>query len=380
MHQPDPSLPESYPRRALVCIVGLSPQVVTETLYALATAPTPFMPTELHVVATTAGAQRVHEHLLDGGQLRALAVAHLHGNGPEFDPGRHLHVVARDGVPLADVETAEDNTAVADTILGVVRPLALDAGCAIHASLAGGRKSMGFYLGYAMSLLGRAQDRLSHVLVNSPFESHPGFFFPPAEPATLRLRDGREVDTADARVSLAPVAFVRMSDGLPERLLHDATGFDVLVQRAQLALGSLRVEVLPATRRVRVAGIGEARLEPSLMAWYAFFAMRRQQALRESAVLVAPGSVYVCKNADANVGMLQPLMDHACRRVGVDGQSVVLEPADLRPRLSAIRKTLTRSFGPELGARLAISGPADRGVKDGQYGLLGIEPGQIHVA
>ncbi|EGJ09039.1 CRISPR-associated ring nuclease Csm6 [Rubrivivax benzoatilyticus] len=380
MSQPDPSRPESYPRRALVCMVGLSPQVVTETLYALATAPTPFVPTELHVVATAAGAQRVHEHLLEGGQLRALAAAHLGGNGPEFDPARHLHVVARDGVPLADVESAEDNTAVADAILGVVRPLALDPACAIHASLAGGRKSMGFYLGYVMSLLGRAQDRLSHVLVNSPFESHPGFFFPPAEPARLRLPDGREVDTAAARVSLAPVAFVRMSDGLPERLLHEPVGFDALVQRAQRSLGSVRLDVLPAARRVRVAGIGEALLEPSLMAWYVFFALRRQQALRESAALVAPGAVLLRKDVAASVGMLQPLMDQACRRVGVERQSVALQPADLRPRLSVIRKALVRAFGPELGTRLAIAGPADRGARDGQYGLLGIEPGQIHVA
>ena len=30
---------------------------------------------------------------------------------------------------------------------------------------------MGFYLGYALSLYGRTQDRLSHVLVSSPYES-----------------------------------------------------------------------------------------------------------------------------------------------------------------------------------------------------------------
>jgi CRISPR-associated protein (TIGR02584 family) len=32
-------------------------------------------------------------------------------------------------------------------------------------SIAGGRKTMGFYAGYALSLYGRAQDRMSHVLV-----------------------------------------------------------------------------------------------------------------------------------------------------------------------------------------------------------------------
>jgi CRISPR-associated protein (TIGR02584 family) len=48
----------------------------------------------------------------------------------------------------------------------------------LHVSIAGGRKSMGFFAGYAFSLFGRTQDRLSHVLVNDPFESFPDFYFP----------------------------------------------------------------------------------------------------------------------------------------------------------------------------------------------------------
>ena len=37
---------------------------------------------------------------------------------------------------------------------------------------------MGFYVGYALSLFGRAQDRLSHVLVPPPYESRKDFFYP----------------------------------------------------------------------------------------------------------------------------------------------------------------------------------------------------------
>ena len=51
---------------------------------------------------------------------------------------------------------------------------------------------MGFYLGYALSLYSRAQDRLSHVLVNSPFESHSEFFYPTPESRVIHRRpDGR---------------------------------------------------------------------------------------------------------------------------------------------------------------------------------------------
>jgi CRISPR-associated protein (TIGR02584 family) len=44
--------PQDYQRRVLVCVTGLSPQVVTETVYALAHQAEPWIPTEVHVLTT----------------------------------------------------------------------------------------------------------------------------------------------------------------------------------------------------------------------------------------------------------------------------------------------------------------------------------------
>lgn len=378
MNLSNPLDPASYPRRALVCLVGLSPQVVTETLYALALRQEErFVPTELHIVTTALGAVQVRAQLLDSCMLRQLLQEHLQGSVLDFDPQRHLHLIEREGVALDDIETALDNTAVADTVLRLLRPLLRDPDCAVHASIAGGRKSMGFYLGYVLSLLGRPQDRLSHVLVNAPFESHPGFFFPPAAPHMLALRGGGEISTAQARIVLAPVAFVRMADGLGQQLQRDDTGFEELVHRAQQALTPVQVTLLASRRQVKVHGAGSVTLEPSLMAWYLYFALRRQRALREDTRLAAPGMVMVHKQASRSIGLDQRLLDTACDRVGVERQDAALAPADLRSRISPINKALLRGFGSDLGGRLQISGPADRGVRDGQYGLLRLAPDQI---
>ncbi|MGA7981487.1 MAG: hypothetical protein WCA32_14865 [Chromatiaceae bacterium] len=44
----------SYPRRTLLAVTGLSPQVITEILYALAVTPQrPFLPTELQVLTAS---------------------------------------------------------------------------------------------------------------------------------------------------------------------------------------------------------------------------------------------------------------------------------------------------------------------------------------
>ncbi|MBF4102237.1 hypothetical protein INT80_01850 [Gallibacterium anatis] len=45
----------------------------------------------------------------------------------------------------------------------------------MHVSIAGGRKTMGFFAGYALSLYGRAQDSLSHVLVSAEYEAIQNF-------------------------------------------------------------------------------------------------------------------------------------------------------------------------------------------------------------
>jgi CRISPR-associated protein (TIGR02584 family) len=76
-------------------------------------------------------------------------------------------IIGPDENPLEDIVTEADNVAVADFITEKVRAVTADPEASLHVSIAGGRKTMGFYLGYALSLFGRPQDRLSHVLVSA---------------------------------------------------------------------------------------------------------------------------------------------------------------------------------------------------------------------
>ena len=65
----------TYPRRILLAVTGLSPQIVTETLYALAVGQdTPWIPDEIHLITSCEGAERARLSLLDpaAGQFHAL--------------------------------------------------------------------------------------------------------------------------------------------------------------------------------------------------------------------------------------------------------------------------------------------------------------------
>ena len=140
-----------YPRRILLAVTGLSPQIVTETLYGLAH-DEGWHPTEIHLITTTEGAERARLTLLSAspGWFHRLRRDY---SLPEiqFDAD-NIHILRRqDGTPLEDIRDAADNSLAADAMAELVRVLTADPQAQVHASIAGGRKTMGFYLGYAMS-------------------------------------------------------------------------------------------------------------------------------------------------------------------------------------------------------------------------------------
>ena len=276
--------PHQYQRRILLAVSGLSPQIVTETIYALAAdSPHPFIPTEVHLITTREGAQRAELSLLsdDLGWFHKLCTDY-HLPGISFSR-KNIHIM-RDANErgMDDIRSIDDNRAAADFITARVREFSADPDCALHVSIAGGRKTMGFYLGYALSLYGRPQDRLSHVLVSEPFENSMDFFYPTPYSRVLTLRDGKALaDAAMAQVTLAEIPFVSLRHGLPQKLLSGHASFGEAVAAAQAALAPPELVIDLAGRRIRAGG-QEIELPPAELALLAVFA--RQNLLGEAAL------------------------------------------------------------------------------------------------
>jgi hypothetical protein len=89
-----------------------------------------------------------------------------------------------------------------------VRAIVENPDTALIASIAGGRKTMGALLSACMTLAGRETDRLTHVLVNEPYDALREFFFPTQPGGELADREGRSFSPAQAEVDLADVTFV----------------------------------------------------------------------------------------------------------------------------------------------------------------------------
>jgi CRISPR-associated protein (TIGR02584 family) len=112
-------------REILVAVAGLTPQVITETFYYLTQVRDPPVAiAEIHVLTTRPGRQRILTALLtqDDGRFHAFCREY------DLDPAtitfeaNHIHVFTDvAGVPLDDIRTADDSTAVADQILALIR-------------------------------------------------------------------------------------------------------------------------------------------------------------------------------------------------------------------------------------------------------------------
>lgn len=264
-----------YSRRILLLVTGLTPQVVTETLYALAVqSEEKFIPTEIHVISTGEGAERARLSLLDplSGYFHALCKDY---GLPDIQfPPENIHVIENvSGQPLIDIRTPEDNMRAADYIVHFVRNFCNDESSILHVSIAGGRKSMGFFAGYALSLFGRTQDRLSHVLVNDPFESLPDFFFPPAQGKVLNSRNNRPVHTSSARIMLADIPFVRLRRGIPSKLQDRKVSFHETVEEVQAGLRFVSL-TFDLPRKSVCCGGKWIKLPPALFAFYLWLARR----------------------------------------------------------------------------------------------------------
>jgi len=233
-------------KNILICVAGATPQIVTETIYALSRNIPPVFISELYVITTSYGRQLIADTLIRQGILRQLIEEY---KLPDITFTDDSLIVIKDahGVPLQDIRNNEENEVAGDTITGFIKEKARDVTTRLHCSIAGGRKTMGFYLGGALQLFGRPWDNLYHVLVSPAFEGNPDFFYPPKKPKRIpcKMPDGSEVmmDTNQAHIQLAELPFIRLkgklhlgSNSFKELVCQGQEGIDTALVQEPLRL------------------------------------------------------------------------------------------------------------------------------------------------
>lgn len=258
-------------RRILLCVAGLTPAIITETLYGLVVDRGESVD-EIYVITTPAGLKAIEERLLESEYGKFHQFCRDYGIAPgavRFGSDTVFLLRGADGdEPADDIRTGRDNELAADQICEIVRELTRDPGVHVHASLAGGRKTMSVYLTAAMQLFGRAGDQISHVLVSNELENDKTFYY---------FRPG---ESREGRIDLADIPFIRLRRFLSVLTEDETLSYGALVANAQHDLEHLEsfryLDLDVANRTISASG-RSARLEPRLFFWYLLFAMVRRE-------------------------------------------------------------------------------------------------------
>jgi len=286
------------PRTILVATTGLSPAVLTETVWALAQEKPPVIPDIVVVLTTKTGATKIAEQLFGPDavwdQLRRAILGKKADTDPRLDfdvsPDRVKVVHHRVGtrrLPLDELATPEQNTAFADAITQELWTHTGQSDTRVVASLAGGFKTMSALLLSAMQLLSNPRDRVTHILVSGGYDSAtPPFFFPHQKHQSLRARDGSALLAANAAplLQLIDMPVIPLRRWFADVLDRKPPSYQTLVHGSIAALeahvGDLTLElgpvVLPSAKSkhsMRLNGTEHA-LSPDRYVYLRFFAER----------------------------------------------------------------------------------------------------------
>lgn len=275
---------ETY-KNILITVAGSTPQILTETLYDFIIQRS--LPIVELVIITTKFGQGVFEQKLFDNQ-----------NGKFYRFCSEYNLLAytykitfviienKHGRQLIDIRSEEDNRAAANCIVKTIRKYAQDDTNRILASIAGGRKTMSAYMGYAMQLYARRQDRLFHVLMApEALESNPFFYYPPKnrEDFSFKNKNGETITVPynKIKISNAEIPFIRLREILPFIHGPQAVEYEDLVKLTQTEISQAFAPVLKIkgeSSTVVVKWRGQTwriKLKPVDFAFYCYLLKKR---------------------------------------------------------------------------------------------------------
>jgi len=227
-------------RSVLIASIGTSPAVLTETVWSLAHQANPVIPDEVVVVMTKNGRELLRHALFEEGVWNDM-ILDMRREKIDID-GKLLFGEAsfrmipdNKGNEIDDLRTGDDNLRAADFMLGELRKYTENNETTVLCSIAGGRKTMSALLFSCMSLLGREQDKVYHVLLPPALEGGvtPTFYYPKRSTTYTSKSTGKKYKTKDLQCELFEVPFVRMRGWYQEKFRVIPPSYRTLISKVQ---------------------------------------------------------------------------------------------------------------------------------------------------
>ncbi|MFZ2323283.1 MAG: CRISPR-associated ring nuclease Csm6 [Ignavibacteriaceae bacterium] len=253
----------------LICVTGLTPQIVTETFYCL-TVQKRIKIDEIYIITTKRGRDVVLGNDTAANTPKSLLKNELINlckkykiKPPAFDNNdKHIITAKEESLELSDIRTDKHNVLFPNKVCKFISRLSSDPSSTLYCSISGGRKTMGVHLAFALSLFGRGNDKLLHVLTSEENEFK-GFY-------PINKNE-------DKALEISEIPFVRLRSFIENEKTDDQIlthNYKEIVDYAQTQLkihGSKTKMILDIERREISFNYNKKSLQPLLFLFYFHF-------------------------------------------------------------------------------------------------------------
>lgn len=363
-------------KHILLAVTGLSPQVITETMYALHQNYQKL--DEIHIITTKTGKEKICSQLIGCG--RGYFYKYLEEYGFKKDHilfnHSHVHVITDEyGNELEDISSDYDNERLLEKCLELAFEFTSDENTSVFFSIAGGRKTMSSCLTLAAQLYGRPQDRLYHVLVSPEFENNRDFFYPHRKSRKIKLFDSKGhpyyKETRFADVILVHIPFVSIRHYLsPDQLKRPKDPGTLMLSLIKEEEARLAVN-LPA-KRISYKNV-ELDMMPSQMALYAFFVLQKKECQKNQDNCIGCQDCFmdisaIAQNSEGIAKIYKQISGTRPFEEMSSSGIAALTTENYRSLRSKINKKLVKTFGYCAAQKIGITAAGTR--PDTTYGIL----------
>ncbi|MEJ5350980.1 MAG: CRISPR-associated ring nuclease Csm6 [Melioribacteraceae bacterium] len=269
-------------KNLLICVSGLTPQIVTEALFCLSYK-MKIQIDEIYVLTTKRG----RDVILGKDKAPTTPKSPLKNEieemckmykikKPVFDESeKHIIVAKEESIELSDIRSDKDNILFPNKVCEFIRTKSSDPNNVLYCSITGGRKSMSVHLANALSIFARENDKLIHVLTKEEHEFKD--FYPKSK---------KEINDLE----LAEIPFVRLRSLLSSEIKSSELlklNFDEIVEHTQKQLKILAPSnqlVLDIERRELRFGNEKIDMEPMEFLFYFFFVESKEKGIRNISI------------------------------------------------------------------------------------------------
>lgn len=253
-------------KNILVAVSGLTPQIITEAFFCLWIKKN--IPVhEIYILTTRRGRDIILK--ADSKFKYPPLKKELHDlcnqykiPFPKFEINdQHIICAKEQSIELYDIRTDKHNILFPNKVCDVISNLTSDPDNTLYCCISGGRKTMSVYLAFALSLFGRSDDKLMHVLTSE--ENAFKNFYPKSK------KEAKELEIAE-------IPYVRLRKYLKEQKKSGKIKnfrYDLLVKLTQNEISpedETKMYLNTKSSLIQFAGNDPVKIPPVEMKLYSF--------------------------------------------------------------------------------------------------------------